>query len=152
MKRFVEFLRAVFISPEIVAGGLPFAISFYWPEPATFAGHQLASDTKLALGTASIPLGLLATTYAFGSDILSPSGAKKALLSWPEYWRLKMRLVVALGFCLLGFICGMFGVYLVLHQNLVWGATMIIAGVLLSASALASVALAKWAIREILPD
>lgn len=152
MRKCIEFLRAVFISPEMVAGGLPFVISFYWPEPATFVGQQFASDAKWALATATIPLGLFATTYGFGTDILSPSGAKKVLLSWPEYWKLKMRVVVALGLCLFGFVGGMLGVYLVLHQNLVWGATIIVAGMLLSASALASVALAKWAIREILPD
>jgi hypothetical protein len=136
----------------MVAAGLPFVVSFYWPEPATFVGQQLASDNKWALATATIPLGLLATTYAFGTDILSSSGANKVLLSWPEYWKLKMRVLVALGFCLVGFVGGMLGVYLVLHQNLVWGATITVAGMLLSASALASVALAKWAIREILPD
>lgn len=152
MRKLIEFLRAVCISPELVAAGLPFVISFYWPEPATFVGQQLASDAKWALTTATIPLALLATTYAFGTDILSPSGAKKVLLSWPEYWKLKMRVLVALGFCLVGFVGGMLGVYLVLHQNLVWGATITVAGLLLSASALASVALAKWAIREILPD
>lgn len=145
-------MRVVFISPEMVAGGLPFAVSFYWSEPATFAGQQLALDAKWAWGIASIPLGMLATTYAFGSDILSPSGAKKALLSWPDYWKLKMRLVVAMGFCLFGFICGVFGVYLILHESFIWGATTVAAAVLSSASALASVAFAKWAIREILPD
>ena len=152
MRKFIEFLRAVFISPELVAGGLPFVISFYWPEPATFVGQQFASDAKWALGTATIPLGLLATTYAFGTDILSPSGSKKVVLLWPDYWKLKMRVVVALGFCLLGFICGILGVYLILHQNFVWGATIVIAGLLLSAAALASVALAKWTIRELIPD
>ncbi len=152
MRKLGEFLRVVFISPELVAGGLPFVISFYWPEPATLVGQQFASDAKWALGAATIPLGLLATVYAFGTDILSPSGAKKAVLSWPDYWKLKMRLVVALGFCLLGFICGMLGVYLVLHENLVWGATIVIAGLFLSAASLASVAFAKWTIRELIPD
>lgn len=152
MMKLIEFLRVVFISPEMVASGLPFVISFYWPEPATFVGQQFVSDAKWAFGAATIPLGLLATTYAFGTDILSPSGVKKAVLLWPEYWKLKMRVIVALGFCLLGFIYGMLGVYLVLHQNLVWGATIVIAGLFLSAASLASVALAKWAIREILSD
>jgi hypothetical protein len=152
MKMVIEIFRAVFISPEAVAASLPFAILLYSSEPATFAAQQLASDIKWAIGTAVIPLGMLVTTYAFGSEILSPSGVKKALLVWPDYWKLKMRIVIALGFCLLGFIFVICGVYMVAHQNLVWGATNVIAGLLSAASALASVALAKWNIREILPD
>lgn len=152
MKTIIEFLRAVFISPEILAGSLPFAISLYWSEPATFAAQQLASDTKWAFGIAVIPLTLLAAIYSFGSDILSPSGVKRVLLSWPDYWKLKVRIVVAMGFCFLGFILVLCGAYMVLHQNPVWGAATAISGLLTSASALASVALAKWRIREILPD
>jgi hypothetical protein len=140
MKTISEALRAVFISPEIVAGSLPFLISFYWSEPATFTAQQLASDTKWALG------------YSFGSEILSPSGTKKVLLSWPDYWKLKMRILVALGFCLLGFVFVLCGVYMVPRQNPVWGATIAMSGLFTAAAALASVALAKWSIREILPD
>ena len=152
MKIISEVLRAVFISPEIVAGSLPFLISFYWSEPATFAAQQLASDTKWALGMAAIPLTLLAASYAFGSEILSPSGTKKILLSWPDYWKLKMRILVALGFCLLGFAFVLCGAYMVPHQSPIWGATIAMSGLFTAAAALASVALAKWSIREILPD
>ncbi len=152
MKTIIEFLRAFFISPEILVGSLPFVISSYWPEPATFAAQQIASDIKWAWGIAAIPLGLLATTYSFGSEILSPAGEKKALLAWPDYWTLKLRVLIALGFCILGFAFVVCGIYMVTDHNLVWGATIITSGLLLAATALASVALAKWTIREILPD
>jgi hypothetical protein len=137
MKAIIEVLRAVFISPEIVAGSLPFVLSFYWSEPATFTVEQLASDAMWVVGTAAIPLTLLAATYSFGSEILSPSGPKKVLLSWPDYWKLKMRVVVALGFCFLGFMFVLCGAYMVQHQNPVWGATTTISGLLTPASALA---------------
>jgi hypothetical protein len=152
MNRVLEFLRAVIISPEMLAGCLPFMVSSYWPEPANFAAQQLASDTKWAIGIAAIPIGLLAATYAFGSDALSPTGHKKALLDWPDYWKLKMRIVVAFGYCLLGFAFIVCGVYLVAHESPVWGANLAIAGVLCAAAALASVALARLNIREIIPE
>lgn len=152
MNRILEFLRAVIISPEMLAGCLPFVVSPYWPEPANFAAQQLASDTKWAFSIAAIPLGLLAATYAFGSDILSPTGGKKALLAWPDYWKLKMRIVVAFGYCLLGCALIVCGVYLVAHQIPVWGANLAIAGVLCAAAALASVALARLNIREIVQE
>lgn len=152
MNRILEFFRAVIISPEMLAVCLPFVVSSYWPEPANFAAQQLASDTKWAFSIAAIPLGLLATTYAFGSDILSPTGGKKVLLAWPDYWKLKMRIVVAFGYCLLG--CGLIvcGVYFVTHQNPVWGGNLAIAGVLCASAALASVALARLTIREIVRE
>ncbi|MDN5941074.1 MAG: hypothetical protein L0H94_04235 [Nitrospira sp.] len=152
MSRILEFLRAVIISPEMLAGCLPFVVSSYWPEPANFAAQQLASDTKWAFSIAAIPLGLLAATYASGSDILSPTGGKKALLAWPDYWKLKMRIVVAFGYCLLGCALTICGVYFVAHQSPVWGGTLAIAGVLCAAAALASVALARLTIREIIPE
>lgn len=152
MNRIAEFLRAFIISPEMLAGCAPFAISIYWQEPANFAAQQLASDAKWALGTSAIPIGLLAAAYAFGSDVLSPAGTKKALLAWPGYWKLKMRVLVALGYCLLGFVLVVCGVYWVEHESPTWGANLAIAGVLCAASALASVALARWKIREFFPE
>lgn len=152
MKRIAEVLRVVFISPEFLAGSIPFAISSYWPEPANFAAQLLASDTKWALGMAAIPIGLLVGTYGFASDVLSLSGAKKAILAWPDYWKLKMRVLVALGYCIVGFGFVIGGVYSVAHHRLVWGATTAISGALCAAGAIASVALARWTIREICPD
>ncbi len=147
-----ECLRAFFISPEILVGSLPFVISSYWQDPATFAAQHIASDIKWAWGIAAIPFCLLATTYSFGSKILSPSGEKKALLSWPDYWTLKLRVPIALGFCILSFAFVVCGIYMVTDHNLVWGATIITSGLLLATTALASAALDKWTIREILPD
>jgi len=152
MKAINEFLRVVFISPEMLVGILPYAISFYWEEPATFAAQLFVTDNKWVFATAATPLALLAATYSFGSEILSPAGAKKELLVWPDYWKLKMRVIVALGFCLFGCILALGGAYMVQHEKIIWGATTVVSGLLTAAAALASVALAKWNIREILPD
>jgi hypothetical protein len=142
----------VFISPELLAGCLPFAVSLYWPEPANFAAQQLAADNRWAIGIALIPIGFLGVIFSIWSSVLSQESVKKVLMPWSEFWRVRMRVYVAIGYCLLGSSFGLGGVFMVARGSLIWGASTTIAGVLLAASALSSVALAKWSLREILPD
>ena len=146
MKHIGEFVRAVLVSPEVLIGALPFAISSYWPEPANFASEIVMSDTKWTLGMGII---LLVGTYGLAWDVLSPSESKKAILSWPDYWKLKMRIYVALGYCIVGIILIMAGVYMIAHEIILWGATIAISGILCGATALATVAIARLTIREI---
>lgn len=130
----------------------PIAVWYYWPEPAEFIASQIVGDLKWGFGAALVPLGLIATCYSFGTDILSPKGGRKILLEWPDYWMVKSRIVFAMVFCGIATVIALIGLYWVAKGNSSLGVALIAAGWLSSAISLATVALARWTAREILGE
>ena len=152
MKRILDLFRATLISPEIVALLFVSAVLVYWPEPALFFTQQFVADIKWAFGAAVLPVGFLVASYQIGGEILSPQGTRRLLLDWPDYPMLKSRVVLALIFCCVGLALGMAGAFLVGRYKSVVGTALIFSGVLLSATSLSTVALAKWRVRELLRE
>lgn len=152
MKRFIDYLRAVLISPEMLGLLAPIVFWYYWPEPAEFMARQIVGDLKWGFGATLVPLGLIATCYSFGTDILSPKGARKILLEWPDYWMIKSRIIFALTFCGVATVIALIGLYSVAKDNSSLGVALIAAGWLSSAISLATVAFARWTAREILGE
>ncbi|HJX09068.1 MAG TPA: hypothetical protein VJ733_01040 [Candidatus Binatia bacterium] len=152
MKSFVDLFRAILISPEVIALVLPFAVGLYWPEPAVFFAEQFSADIKWAFGAAAIPVAFIAASYQIGGEIISPQGTRRVLLDWPDYSMLKNRIVLALIFCALGLVLVIAGAFTIGSYKSSFGATMIFSGLLVSATSLATVGLAKWKIRELLRE
>ncbi len=149
MKRILDLFRATLMSPEVVAFLFPFAFLFYWPEPALFFTQQFVADIKWAFGAAAVPAGFMVASYNIGGEIISPQGTRRLLLDWPDYPMLKSRVVLALVFCGVGLALGLAGAFLVGRYKSAVGTTLIFSGLLSSATSLASVALAKWKVREV---
>jgi hypothetical protein len=149
MNRLTDFLRTFFISPEILVFLSAFALSMYWPEPAAFTTQQIALDLKWGFGAALVPICFLAASYRIGTDVLSPQGARKALLDWPDYWMLKTRVILSMVFCGICFFSALVGFYIIAKDKSPAGATVLLASLLSSSASLATVALAAWKIREI---
>jgi hypothetical protein len=149
MKRLWDVARATLISPEVIAGLLPFVLLAYWPEPAVFFTEQFGGDIKWALGAATIPAGFFVATYQLGGDVISPHGKRRLILERPDYPMLKTRILLALVVCGFGFLLGLVGLYILGKYNLPIGTTLIVSGLLSSATSLATVGLAKWKIREL---
>jgi hypothetical protein len=149
MKSSLDLLRAVFISPEVLTALVPFAVLLYWREPASFFTDHFSSDIKATFGVGVVPLGLMVASYKLGGDILSPQGARRILLDWPDYYMLKNRVVLALIFCGISLGLGIAGAFGVVKYKSIIGATLIFAGILSSAASLATVAVARWKIREL---
>ncbi len=145
-------IRCVLISPEIVGLGIPLVIWSYWPEPAQFFAVHLSRDLKWGLGIVMVPIALLTASYKLGSDLLAPSGARKILLDWPDYWMLKNRVVVTLGFCTFAFVVALIGFYMVAKTESPLGMSLIVSGSLSASASLATVALAWWRSREVLGE
>lgn len=152
MNRFIDMIRTIFVSPEMLGLGVPVAIWAYWPEPAQFIATKISSDPKWGFGIVMVPIALLAACYNLSSNILAPSGARKILLDWPDYWMLKNRVVVALGLCIFAFMIALIGFYMVVADKSSLGMSMIFSGCLSAAASLATVALAWWRSREILGE
>ena len=152
MKSFLDVFRAILISPEVLALALPFAINLYWPDPALFFAQQSSADIKWAFGAAVVPVAFIAASYQIGGDIISPQGTRRVILDWPDYHMLKNRIVLALFFCVLGLALGIAGAFAIGRYQSAVGATMVFSGLLVSATSLATVSLAKWKLRELLRE
>jgi hypothetical protein len=150
MKRVLDLFRATLISPEVVALLFPFAVLFFWPEPAIFVGQQFSTDIKWAFGAAVVPAGFMLGAYKIGDEILSPQGARRVLLDWPDYPMLKDRVVLALVFCGVGLGLGLAGAFVVGMYRSALGATLIFSGLLSSTISLVTISFAKWKVREFL--
>ena len=90
----------------------------------------------------------MVASYQIGGEIISPQGARRILLDWPDYPLLKNRVVLALAFCAVALVLGLAGAFIVAKYKAAVGATLIFSAILASAVSLASVALAKWKVRE----
>lgn len=151
MKRIADVLRALFLSPELMAALLPLVAYVYAPEAVDTLAKPMKGSLAVALGPTALPLAMLAFNYKESLELLSPSGPGKALLEWPDYPMIKGRVVIALGWCVLGIIaCGVGG-WMVLSDIASRVAVVIVAaGILSSAAATATIGLARFRLREIL--
>jgi hypothetical protein len=98
MRQILEFLRVIIISPEIIIILSIIATSVYYPNIFTLIGFKVKSDQELWKFLPAIPLTIFAWAIAQAKDILFPSGSSsnRILLDWPEYWKLKIRVIISL--------------------------------------------------------
>lgn len=151
MKRIADVLRALLLSPELIGALLPFVAYAYVPEMADTMAKAMKESVAVALSPTALPLAMLAFNYKESLELLSPTGPGKELLHWPDYPMIKDRVVIALGWCVLGMIaCGV-GAWMVLSDvGSRVGVVIVAAGVLSSAIATATIGLARFRLREIL--
>ncbi|QLQ26051.1 MAG: hypothetical protein HZT41_15435 [Dechloromonas sp.] len=132
---------------------LPFVAYAYAPEVADALAKPMKESLTVALGPTALPLAMLAFNYKESLELLSPTGAGKALLEWPDYAMIKDRVVIALGWCVLGMIaCGVCGWMVLSDVAPRMAVAIVAAGVLSSAAATATIGLARFRLREILGD
>ena len=153
MKRFIDGIRLSLLSPEMVAALLPFVMHLYAPDWTSILLKPMREGLAFGLSAAGVALGSAAFCYKEGGDILEPIGAKAVLLEWPGYFMLKARVVAALAWCVAGIGFALAATWMVASDVAPQlGGTLLVAGVLVSACAAASIALARYRIRELLPS
>ena len=153
MNRVKDFLRLVFISPELLFALVPVAIHVYEPTWADMLLKPMSDSVGWGLSAAGLSIGMLAFSYKEGFDLLSLSGGRKVLIEWPDYPKLKARVLGAFGWCLIGVfacICATWMVAKAFHPLL--GITFLISGMLSAAAATATIALARFSLRELLGE
>ncbi len=153
MKRFKDFLRWMFVSPELLFALVPAAIHVYEPTWADMLLKPMSDSVGWGLSAAGLSIGMLAFCYKEGFDLLSLSGGRKVLIEWPDYPELKARILGAFGWCLIGVAACLISVWMVaknLHPLL--GITVLISGLIAAATASATVALARFRLRELLGE
>lgn len=153
MNRLADTLRLILVSPEMVMALIPFGIYAYVPRLGDILIKPMKEGMGFGLAAAGLPLAMLAFNYKEGFELLSPSGGRKALLEWPDYPMLKARVVAALAWCTCGAIAGVIAVWMVANDFLPQLAiAILIAGILAASAATATIALARFKLREILGE
>lgn len=153
MSRFTDLLRSVFVSPELLFALLPLAIYAYEPTWADLLLKPMSDSVGWGLSAAGLSIGMLAFSYEKGFDLLSLSGGRKVLIEWPDYPMLKARILVAFGWCLVGAAACLTSTWMVaknIHPLL--GGTLLISGLIASATASATIGLARFSLRELLGE
>jgi hypothetical protein len=152
MRRLVDGIRLLLLSPEMVAALLPFVAHLYMPDWASVLVKPMKEGPTFGLAAAGLALAAAAFCYREGGDILEPSGAKAVLLEWPGYFMLKARVVASLAWCVAGIGAALAATWMVASDVAPkLGAAVLVAGVLAAAVSAATVALARYRIRELLP-
>lgn len=153
MNRFLDGLRHVFISPEIIGLTLPLAVYLYAPTLMDVLVKPMKDGIGFGLAATALPLAMLAFNYKECFDMLSLSGTRKVLIEWPDYPALKGRVLAAFVWCVLGGLTCMTAVWMVATDRTPQlGVAIMLGGVLASAIATATIGLARFALREILGE
>ena len=100
-----DLLRIIFVSWEFVVALATTILFFGYPSPLALLGIKVLADgdgdlTKYSL---ALPGLILVWALAEGKRILAPAsaGQNAQLRAWPKYWRLKSRVLIALGWIVL---------------------------------------------------
>lgn len=153
MNRFRDTVRFILLSPEIVCTILPLVAYTYCPSLADVLIKPMKDGLSFGLASIAIPLAMLAFNYKEGLDMLAPTGERKLLLDWPDYPHLKARVIASFIWCILGSIFALTAVLMVATDSFPRLAVAILAGgILASAAATATIALARFTIREIIGE
>ena len=97
MKRCLDCLRLVFISPEFALVVVVVACRFWWPAALEIIGQKMKGETDSAKYLFLLPIAVLATNFGLAWRILFPSESlKRAIQEWEEYHRLWDRVVFGL--------------------------------------------------------
>lgn len=153
MKRALDTLRAFFLSPEVVGFLLPLAGYLYAPAFVDVLVKPMKESIAFGLAAAALPLSMLRFNYKETLALLSPAGARKVLLEWPDYPMLKTRVVVALLWSVAGLMATLVGVWLVAID---WrprlAVAILVGGIFSACAATATIVLARFRLRELLGE
>lgn len=153
MNRSMDLVRTVLVSPELLFALVPFAIYAYEPTWADVLLKPMNDGIGWGLSTAGISIGMLAFNYKEAFDLLSPSGGRKVLIEWPDYPMLKTRVLIAFGWCLVGAFACVGATWMVAKTfEPLLGITLMISGLLSAATATATIALARFSLRELIGE
>lgn len=153
MSRIIDLLRLVFVSPELLFSLFPIAIYAREPTWADIFVKPMSDGVGWGLTAAGLSVAMLGFCYNQGFNLLSLNGERKVLLEWPDYPKLKARVLVAFGWCLVGALSSIGATWMVAKafQPLL-GVTIMISGLLSAATATATIALARFSLRELLGE
>jgi hypothetical protein len=149
----LDSFRFIVISPELLLALMPFPVYAFYPEYADVLVKAMKDSFAFGVTAAATPLAMLAFNYKEGFELLSPSGARKVLLQWPDYPIFKARVLASFVWCIVCATIGFIAVWMVATENSPrLASTFLIAGILAASASTATIALAKIRARELLGE
>ena len=153
MRYVVDLLRCVFISPETSIVAVIGLVLLHRPEWLSLVGSSAREQVEFLGFLLSTPSALTVVCVKTGDAVLSHGHSlDRALYQWPQYWRLKLRVLLAMVMC--GLASGasvFFWIFGHLWSDAAVGAAFV-AAVLVALASTSSVFLAKLKVREILTE
>lgn len=104
MKRLLDTLRFVVVSPELVIGLIVYSLYQCKPSWFRFVGEKLISGNEVTTVLLLSSIGALAWTFQESKSILYPKEENQILLNWPDYLMLRYRVVYGLLLLLICFV------------------------------------------------
>ncbi len=104
--KLLETLRIVFISPEFLAILAIFATYYHVPALFESLGNQFKVNTEIWKFIPTIPLAICGFSIQYAWKILFPldGAGNTILLQWPNYWKLKLRVITSVIICAVCFL------------------------------------------------
>jgi hypothetical protein len=101
--KILELIKIIFISFEFLY--LIILVLIYQSFPDIFGsiGDKFHSNQEIWKYIPTIPSGLLIASLSYSWKILTPlnSTSNRPLYEWPDYWKLKLRVVLSIVYCAL---------------------------------------------------
>jgi hypothetical protein len=153
MKQLLEALRIIIVSFEALFLLIIAAIYSYSPEIIIFVGNHFKINNDIWKFIPTVPLILCGFSIKYAWKILMPlegNNSNRLLHEWPNYWKLKYRVIVSAALCV---IC-VFGSFTIWFFNSSLSSLMVgaifIATIIVSFTAVASEFLAAFRVRELM--
>jgi len=96
MRQFLDFLRCIFISFEFLWVIIIFFVRETFPNLFETIGIALSSEKDIIKYLPAIPIALSGFSISMAWRILTPTNSNRELYDYPDYWRIKLRTILAI--------------------------------------------------------
>ena len=150
MKRIIDVLRAIFISPEFLILFIIVILQAYKADWFILIGKQFHSNNEIWKFLPTLPMLFTGLVFKFGKNIRIPLENNKQLYEWDEYHRITDRVFIGIYISILSSI-GAISVWLLIDiiSNLYIG-IIFISSIGISGFSALTMYLASISIREVL--
>lgn len=150
MKRIIDILRVIFISPEFLILLIVFVLQIYKADWFILIGKQFQSNNEIWKFLPTLPMLFTSLVFKFGKNIRIPLENNKQLYQWNEYYRITDRVHIGIYISILSSI-GAISVWLLIDiiSNLYIG-IIFISSIGISGFSALTMHLASISIREVL--
>ncbi len=153
MKKIIDLLRFVFISPELIGGiTIYFLLSGFLFVPTFISKYLFSDNVDVKWVLFGVTLPVMWYIYKFGDEILNPSNDtnRKILKEFPKYWMLRNRIYYSIVVSIIAFSSTLFAFYYAYNFDRVNGTIILLTSWFVVLVCFMSVALAKLSIKDIL--
>ena len=102
MIKLLELAKLIFISFEFLFLVILIAVLHYYPNIFEYVGNHFKTNNDIWKFLPTIPLLICGFSIKYAWKILMPidSGSNRILHEWPNYWKLKYRVILSIFICI----------------------------------------------------